>query len=777
MRKQFRNQWSGGGFGIAGALKGAAMAGVLNLGSGAVHSVANAIGNAQSNSKAKAKKMELIRNIIKDTPRKFESLTTHLITNVKLHIKAIYPKAIWEQNERVEKRSYQVFQENKEIHESECAWNFLMSNPYKADYYVEIFERYADMGIKQELERISKIFKINEVSHVLDSYINQKISLNFEKISVEAISDIRKWIGTKYGETNDNRIQGELAEVLYQQLRSLKGSKLEDFVNCLIAYGDRENDYILASQYDTWVKDITKDVEICLDSKVDILDIPALEERIDNLLILKRIAQATTKKQIGTVVVKFVKIELTCISTEVNVNDLESIKQNWEKIQRVQSKYGVEDFEVFERIIKQKLHNRIENSKGKKEVFKLQEEIDKIEVDTQLDLSNEKKEINRLLEKIFLEERTVYDYFLDYSKELKSKKPDIKSQKVGQVFDTEEKAKVVRFKVRKIVEIYEKYDYFSYDSVKISISQIEMIYHETGFGKAVLEDLKKQLEKLDIERRTVLGITYNTFEEAESERKKVVGDKKFESEEAAKQEIERQRKEKEMEEYEQQQIDSLEAQKYSNARLLFEIKSQNFITKSSKEKEQYYEKEVLQEYSTLRNVPAKIRTQQLKKLICTVIGVLAIIIAIRPFLIVGWIPKIIIVIIVGIPWAIRNDAKEEIEFQKEQNKRLKEIKNFFSIDGQKVSLKDSVKRKENQFSTNNDNKTSKMVTNNNQDLMKKDGDVQTPAAEDSTLVKVKVIEKYKDSEQGMLLPVGMEFEVSKERAQKLVGAKVVEIIQ
>ena len=292
-----------------------------------------------------------------------------------------------------------------------------------------------------------------------------------------------------------------------------------------------------------------------------------------------------------------------------------------------------------------------------------------------------------------------------------------------------------------------------------------------------INNLKKQLEKLDIERRTVLGITYNTFEEAESERKKVVGDKKFESEEAAKQEIERQRKEKEMEEYEQQQIDSLEAQKYSNARLLFEIKSQNFITKSSKEKEQYYEKEVLQEYSTLRNVPAKIRTQQLKKLICTVIGVLAIIIAIRPFLIVGWIPKIIIVIIVGIPWAIRNDAKEEIEFQKEQNKRLKEIKNFFSIDGQKVSLKDSVKRKENQFSTNNDNKTSKMVTNNNQDLMKKDGDVQTPAAEDSTLVKVKVIEKYKDSEQGMLLPVGMEFEVSKERAQKLVGAKVVEIIQ
>ena len=47
-RKASRGRWQGGGFGFSGAVKGAAMAGGMNLLSGMGHSVINAVGNAGS---------------------------------------------------------------------------------------------------------------------------------------------------------------------------------------------------------------------------------------------------------------------------------------------------------------------------------------------------------------------------------------------------------------------------------------------------------------------------------------------------------------------------------------------------------------------------------------------------------------------------------------------------------------------------------------------------------------------------------------------------------
>lgn len=52
VRKASRGRWQGGGFGFSGAVKGAAMAGGMNLLSGMGHSVVNAVGNAGSSMEA-----------------------------------------------------------------------------------------------------------------------------------------------------------------------------------------------------------------------------------------------------------------------------------------------------------------------------------------------------------------------------------------------------------------------------------------------------------------------------------------------------------------------------------------------------------------------------------------------------------------------------------------------------------------------------------------------------------------------------------------------------
>ena len=61
-RKAGRSRWSGGGFGMSGALKGAAQAASLNAVSGLGHSVFNAIGNAGSALSASMDKSALYKN-------------------------------------------------------------------------------------------------------------------------------------------------------------------------------------------------------------------------------------------------------------------------------------------------------------------------------------------------------------------------------------------------------------------------------------------------------------------------------------------------------------------------------------------------------------------------------------------------------------------------------------------------------------------------------------------------------------------------------------------
>ncbi len=61
-RKASRGQWQGGGFGLGGAIKGAAAAGALNMASGLGHSLFNAIGNAGSSMAAANSKERLYYN-------------------------------------------------------------------------------------------------------------------------------------------------------------------------------------------------------------------------------------------------------------------------------------------------------------------------------------------------------------------------------------------------------------------------------------------------------------------------------------------------------------------------------------------------------------------------------------------------------------------------------------------------------------------------------------------------------------------------------------------
>lgn len=88
LRKASRGMWQGGGFGIGGAIKGAITAKAMNSVSGAFHSMANSIGNANTKSKAESEFRKFYEN-----KHNIEVLTDKLLRDI-LRIREALEKSI-----------------------------------------------------------------------------------------------------------------------------------------------------------------------------------------------------------------------------------------------------------------------------------------------------------------------------------------------------------------------------------------------------------------------------------------------------------------------------------------------------------------------------------------------------------------------------------------------------------------------------------------------------------------------------------------------------------
>ena len=258
-------------------------------------------------------------------------------------------------------------------------------------------------------------------------------------------------------------------------------------------------------------------------------------------------------------------------------------------------------------------------------------------------------------------------------------------------------------------------------------------------------DKQKYIADAEQSAKTVLGTVYNSYEEARAERKKVVGNKKFDSEEEADNERIRIKAEEELAKREMNLIGEWEQKNTPAATILKQILEKKFVSMPAKEKLKNYSEQILRQYSLLKNknIQAEIMKLHTKRILGLIFGVIALIIGIKPFFLVGTVGKVIIFFIVGLPWGIMLQAKESLDDLHKEKEYLKYLEDVFLFQNGQVMLKNTIRR---------DNGNEKMDTNN--------------------LVKVCVIEKYKDKEKGELLEPGVVFETSIERANQLINAKV-----
>ena len=514
LRKDTRGRWKGGGFGISGALKGAAKAGVMNGVTGAGHSIGNAIGNAYSDYTSSQKINEVftnpglsddLYNAIQKDVENLVAITVEILTNngmrVKQYTTADIRKGIGIYN------NYKLIDDLEE--KKEALKQCFKSNPFDEDYY----RLYIRDFMKIPLTKGQDDKKFTDFIEMCQ-YFNQDI-LGF-------LCDKLVEILEQFKETTDD----------YQALNILK-----NYCNLRA--------YLITDDFD---KEVLKEFENIEKTYISIKDLK---------VNLKSVNKKVKNKEEAT----------------------EKLKNIWEEKMHPGA-FTANDYQEIVTLSGGELIDaenlEIKNAKDALELLKIKLKIE--EMYMQLDLNNETdierminyiNEINSEKSKkvignhiyVFLMsllnvKNTVCNYMVIHN----NMQNDIENFKAGKfcesliiefnengeiVFpqkyfeesyhcDDEERRSGIKTTIKNIGIKYNALD-FKDEEVLLELKQrAQILYIETQLGGEFIEELEKRLNYLDRYERTVLGVLYDTKEEADRERKKVAGNEKYETEEEAK---------------------------------------------------------------------------------------------------------------------------------------------------------------------------------------------------------------------------------------------------
>ncbi|MBR3919828.1 MAG: zinc ribbon domain-containing protein [Clostridia bacterium] len=180
MRKAFRGSWSGGGYGVKGAVAGAITASALNVGSGLVYDAVNAISASNAKHKAVKQKAEILRNTVKEISDFLNIVFTHTPAVMLNTIKDMYPFSCFfvdknEVNNLYENYIVEAVDETKRS----MALELLLMDPKDDLPYMLIIDLICSEYESERSEDINSIIKIS-----------QWFGLDIEKIKSKIIKDI-----------------------------------------------------------------------------------------------------------------------------------------------------------------------------------------------------------------------------------------------------------------------------------------------------------------------------------------------------------------------------------------------------------------------------------------------------------------------------------------------------------------------------------------------------------------------------------------------------------
>lgn len=201
-RRQGRARWSGGGFGLSGAIKGAATAGVLNIVTGAGHMLFNGVGKLISSVATSAQKNKIYRS-----SETYESLSKGVWNAVFfLHYGLIdclsktgadCDPLNGSVSDADAQDAVAVLHNAESISDPDLCRSALIDafqkNPYQSDWYLYVLNRFGDDG---SLNSLAKYFGVSaleeEKLRLLESYA-ESLPLSNEEEAQAAISKIQEY--------------------------------------------------------------------------------------------------------------------------------------------------------------------------------------------------------------------------------------------------------------------------------------------------------------------------------------------------------------------------------------------------------------------------------------------------------------------------------------------------------------------------------------------------------------------------------------------------------
>ena len=309
-RKDARGRWQGGGFGVGGAIRGAATAGAMNAVSGAAHSMFNAIGNLKSESLAEDARVEVVE-YFDNIPQKLGNILEELKGDILKILKEVCPQAFFDVKKTLifEQQWVKEFEDADIPIQKELAVKLLQLNPYKSKNYLRILA-------------IDSVMSENDYENLRQLVNLFKIQIKLSASDIRSVEKLKEYtiVKEKMKKIFVDRIANEDEKINRIILHILNGCEKKE------RFQDYAENIKQIQEFDKLFpeKEIIKKYQIRIDEniqeagrKIDNKEI-LLERAIEYRKIDRIIASESQKKEIDDILSKYALLEKSVYDIETN---------------------------------------------------------------------------------------------------------------------------------------------------------------------------------------------------------------------------------------------------------------------------------------------------------------------------------------------------------------------------------------------------------------------------------------------------------------------------
>ena len=648
-RKASRGKWVGGGFGVKGALKGAATAAVLNGITGTAHSIGNAVGNAYSNYKADQKLQKLFgqNNLavelcaaIGEDVKNLVDILVDILKSTGMNIKKYTTEeknvgiGIYNNYHKIDN-----YEDRKEALK-QC----IKSNPYDSDFgilYLEDF--YTGYESDKEFDELCSYFGM-DIESMKSQVLFSRFREYFDLSDSEKIRCLEEYLKTAKMWRISNTTKKEV-EYCFIWIEDIKLDI--DHVKCV---SEELRKKVTSEQY----------------FKPDIYISAKFFQRILSECTYSLVNGETVKCDNAEEAINLLraKLEIINIYESCNMGRKGDIVAAIEKINECNAKYN-----------NKKIGYKVLN------YMKYGAAVIGVVFDPTIENENFELDIGS-----FKGGKFVSAPVLTLMENGEIQYPDNYSNRIYEIRDNDEKdyceKTIEAFRME-----YEKMDFRDEDALLRFKDEVQKFKNQTGLGNNLISEAEERLEYIDKCERTVLGIEYSTREEAAKEKKKVVGKHKYETEEQAGEALK------------EEQIVQKFIEINKNQKSLYQymcdfqlLEKHNIHTLSGKDKIAEIEKNIISRYQVLcDNINRYKKAKQtiglwiLFAIIGTILGVII-------FIFAGLIIKFLCICVVLWLWMAVNDRKKIIQnFDQDTFNEKQRIDQIAVIDKNKILFKNEAR--------------------------------------------------------------------------------------